>query len=265
MVTIYRDYEDEPEDEFLPLPDALACEFYELEMEGFTADISYYKQLLPRRGIILEMGCGTGRIARRMATKDRFVVGIDVSVPMLRLARNKQHPHCYYVCMDMVTPAFHSKFDVILIPYNTLNLLNTATKIQDCLQGCRTHLQPGGRLLVQLFVPTEAFVKKSKKTFQFQMFDHPKGGRVIKEIIKKYLPASRTIHIEERFRVRPMQEGLANSDWSSVYSIAGFSATQWLELFNSAGFVPTNICGDPEGTPYNIETTSALFATLSLQ
>ncbi len=265
MVTIYRDYEDEPEDQFLPLPKALACEFYELEMKGYTADITYYEQLLPKRGIILEMGCGTGRIARRIATKDRFVVGIDVSIPMLRLAHNKQHPYCCYVCMDMVIPAFYSKFDVILIPYNTLNLLKSTKKIQDCLQGCRSHLQPGGRLLVQLFVPTEDFVKKRKKTFQFQMFNHPKGGRVIKEIIKKYLPDSRTIHIEERFRVRPMQKGLTNRDWSSEYSIAGFSASQWLELFTSAGFVPTDICGGPEGKPYSSETTSALFTTLSLQ
>ena len=264
MVTIYQDYQDEPDDVFLPLPEDLACEFYRLEMEPFSADIAFYNSLLPQRGKILELGCGTGRVAGQIAGQNRYVIGIDLSLAMLRLAQQKKHPNCNYICMDMVRPAFTTKFDSILIPYNTLNLLTSTTKILRCLNGCRNYLQPGGKLLVQIFVPTGDLVKGQHKSFHFQMFDNPKGGKIIKEIIKKYLPETFTIHIEERFRVRPMQQGSANSDWNREYSAAGFGADHWLSIFKTAGFIQTDILGDFDGTPYESTTSSVLIATFTL-
>jgi hypothetical protein len=165
--------------------------------------------------------------------------------------------------MDMVQLAFSIDFDAILIPYNTLNLLGSEDKILQCLTGCKNSLQPGGKLLVQLFVPTEDFIRQ-KKTFQFQMFDRPGGGKIIKEILKHYEPKTQSVHIEERFRVRPLQGGGAKEDWSKKYTIAGFSADQWLLLFDKAGFTPTNIWGDYAGNSYDKSTTSTLLASLTL-
>jgi SAM-dependent methyltransferase len=272
MVTIYENYDDEPEDTFLSLPEELAYEFYALEMDSYTSDIDFFEPLLPKQGTLLELGCGTGRIANKLAgppksaTPDRFVVGIDISIPMLRLASRRQHSSersLSYLCMDMVQLAFSINFDAILIPYNTLNLLGSEDKIIQCLNGCRNSLQTRGKLLVQLFIPSEDFIRQ-KKTFQFQMFDRPGGGKIIKEILKQYDPKSQSVHIEERFRVRPLQGGEAKEDWNRSYTIAGFSADQWLLFFNKAGFTPTNIVGDYAGGQYDKSTTSTLLATLSL-
>jgi SAM-dependent methyltransferase len=269
MVAIYQDYDDEPEDIFLPLPEDLACEFYALEMDGFTADADFFERLLPRQGAFLELGCGTGRITGKLAEKkelSRCIIGIDISLPMLRLAGRRQPPSACslrYFCMDMVHLAFSTRFDAILIPYNTLNLLGSENKIIQCLEGCKHSLQPGGSLLVQLFVPTDDFIRR-QKTFQFQMFDRPGGGKIIKEIRKQYEPQSQSVHIEERFRVRPMQESQQNEDWNSIYTIAGFSADQWLGIFKKAGFTPKNIYGDYSGGSYKSSTSSTLILTLTL-
>lgn len=270
MITIYEDYADEPEDIFLPLPKELACEFYALEMEGYATDINFFERLLSRQGTFLEMGCGTGRIARRLAEKketNRFVIGMDNSMPMLQRARQRRHHgpgSVRYLCMDMVRPAFAILFDVILIPYHTLNLLDTTEKITACLNGCRSLLWPGGTLLVQLFIPTEDFIGR-KMTFQFQMFDRPGGGKIIKEIVKHYDPLSQSVRIEERFRVRPMQDGPAKEDWHSIYTIAGFSADQWLDFFRTAGFTPTAMYGDYSGGRYEKNNSSSTFiVTLTL-
>lgn len=273
MVTIYQDYDDEPEDIFLPLSEELACEFYALEMDSYTADFEFFEPLLPKQGTFLEMGCGTGRIARKLAKPSgsadhsRFVIGIDISIPMLRLATWGRHSSgctLCYLCMDMLQLAFSIDFDAILIPYNTLNLLGSEDKILQCLTGCKNSLQPGGKLLVQLFVPSKDFIQQ-KKTFQFQMFDRPGGGKIIKEILKEYDPKSQSVHIEERFRVRPLHGGGAKEDWNKSYTIAGFSADQWFSLFNKAGFTPTNIFGDYAGSHYDKSTTSTLLASLTLK
>ncbi len=265
---MYQDYAEEPKDIFLPLPEKLACDFYALEMDGFTADADFFSQLLPRQGTFLELGCGTGRLTGKLAETgepERFVIGIDISLPMLKIARQKQHSaksSLYYCCMDMVHLAFSNHFDAILIPYNTLNLLGSEHKIVQCLQGCTHFLQPGGTLLLQLFIPTEDLIRK-RKTFQFQMFDRPGGGKVIKEIRKHYQPHSQSVQIEERFRVRPMQEGRANEDWNSIYTVAGFSAGQWLSLFSAAGLTATHIYGDYSGGPYHHATSSTFITTLN--
>ncbi|MCP4342582.1 MAG: class I SAM-dependent methyltransferase [Desulfobulbaceae bacterium] len=272
MVTIYENYDDEPEDTFLFLPEELACEFYALEMDSYTADIDFFEPLLPQQGTFLELGCGTGRIADKLAgpakpeAPGRFVVGIDISIPMLQLALQRQHSSkrsLGYLCMDMTQLAFSIDFDAILIPYNTLNLLGSEDKILQCLTGCKNFLQPGGKLLAQLFIPTEDFIRQ-KKTFQFQMFDRPGGGKIIKEILKHYDPKTQSVHIEERFRVRPLQGGGAKEDWNKSYTIAGFSADQWLLLFTKAGFTPTNILGDYAGNHYDKSTTSTVLASLTL-
>ena len=267
MVTIYQDYDDEPKDIFYPLPERLACEFYALEMNGYRADVDFFEPLLPRQGNFLELGCGTGRITSKLAGPGRFVMGIDISIPMLQMATQGQRPSddsAFYLCMDMVQLAFSAKFDAILIPYNTLNLLGSEGRILQCLKGCKNSLRTGANLQVQLFIPTDDFIRQ-QKTFQFQMFDRPGGGKIIKEILKQYDSESTSVHIEERFRVRPSQAGEAKEDWNSCYTIAGFSADQWLSIFSTAGFTPTKICGDYSHNPYHSSSSSSLLATLTLQ
>ncbi len=265
MPEIYQDYDDEPEDLFWPLPGKLSSDFYALEMDGFTEDIGFYQSRLKKSGSILEMGCGTGRIAGCVANKHRFTIGIDISFSMLQRARRKNHPHTTYLCMDMTNPSFSISFDTIIIPYNTLNLLKTKERISTCLRACRTYIKPTGRLLVQLFVPTNDFIREKKKTFQFQMFDRSHRGKLIKEIIKEYHQESETILVEERYRVRPMQKGFPNEDYHSLYDIAAFSAESWLTTFKQAGFTPQNIYGDASGSPYDSAHSSILFGSFSIK
>ncbi len=270
MTTIYKDYADEPKDVFLSLPEQLACDFYALEMDNYTADIVFFEKFLSQQGNFLELGCGTGRIAQQLSEtggQSRFVVGIDISIPMLRRAlqrktNSSQHSPCY-LCMDMVHLAFSLRFDAILIPYNTLNLLGSEDTIIQCLQCCRQCLLPGGKLFVQLFVPTEDFIRQ-KKTFQFQMFDRLDGGKIIKEILKYYQPESQTVQIEERYRVRPVQKGEEKEDYNSIYTIAGFSADKWFSIFSNAGFTAQKSYGDYLAHPYKKLTTSTLLAILAL-
>jgi SAM-dependent methyltransferase len=251
MTTVYQNYQDEPDPQFLPLPEELACLFYSLEMDGFTEDIAFYRATLPAQGAVLEMGCGTGRVARGLAGRDRPVTGIDISLPMLRQARESLPRHCAFLCMDMLAPAFSRPFEAILIPYNTLNLFSAEDRILQVLTACRTLLAAAGLLLVQLFIPTEDFRGNGKTTFQFQLFDRPGGGRIVKEILKSYRPKTQTVVLEERFRVRPMQKGQGNKDYRQVTTLAGYALDRWLALFAEAGFQTGQPWGGFDRRPYD--------------
>jgi ubiquinone/menaquinone biosynthesis C-methylase UbiE len=263
MTKIYKDYADEPEDVFLPLPENLACEFYDLEMEAHRDDCKYYDAVLPAQGLILELGCGSGRVSQNLASPSRHMVGLDISRQMLSRICRKSAKNCQFVCSDMtVLPFSDNNFEGLLIPYNTLNLLTKKEQITDCLTDCRRVLTQGHSLHLQLFTPSKEFQNLGKKSFQFKMFESPRGGRIIKEILKKYNPGSQTLEIEERYRVRPMIESKPNEDFNRIYSIAGFPAEIWMELFHLTGFKVIEMFENTGKSPYRSKISTALFAHL---
>jgi SAM-dependent methyltransferase len=265
MTTIYQNYQDEPDPLFLPLPEDLACLLYSLEMDGFTDDIAFYRTMLPAGGAVLEMGCGTGRVARGLAGSNRPVTGIDISLPMVRQARKHLSPHCTFLCMDMLAPAFSRPFEAIVIPYNTLNLFPAKDHILRGLIGCKSLLTADGVLLVQLFIPTEEFRQSGKTTFQFQLFDRPEGGRIVKEILNSYRPESQTVALEERFRIRPMQKDQKNEDYRRITTLAGYRLDQWLALFGEAGFFAEQQWGSFDRRPYDPALSSCCLFILRHQ
>ncbi|BHH83909.1 class I SAM-dependent DNA methyltransferase [Desulforhopalus sp. 52FAK] len=259
MVEIYDDYGDEPEDLFIPIPDHLSCSYYDLEMDDYTEDITFFDEQLPEQASILELGCGSGRVGRGLLNGKRRLTGIDISIPMLQKAvRYDVSPSARFVAMDMTKLAFNCTFDSLIIPYNSLNLLITQENISNCLHGCRGHLREGGLFVAQIFIPTHKFLTDKKKTFQFQIFDMAPGGRLIKEILKEYHPDSETITVEERFRYRPETKGESPTDHNSCYTVAAYNRETWLQLIKKEGFQILNTYEDLDKTPLNTTDASSL-------
>lgn len=258
MVKIYADYGDEPEDEFIPLPDHLACSYYDLEMDSYEEDAIFFSSLLPNNATILELGCGSGRVGRRLVSKSRSVTGVDISLPMLKKAKERKLAKMHLCAMDMTALAFSHSFDSIIAPYNSLNLLITKERILRCLIGCKQYLQPGGLFIAQIFIPTKKFLSEEKRSFQFQIFDMRPSGRIIKEILKEYNPDSKTISVEERFRVRPTGPHAILADYNTNYTVAAYEIVNWLQLFETANFTILHCYEDFHKTPINSTDSSCL-------
>jgi len=250
-VEIYSSYDDEPETAFSPLTEKMYSDLYEIEMEGFKDDIGFYSKYLPEKCSILELGCGTGRIAETLAKKNRHVTAIDKSLYMLNKAVGKKNTNCSYICMDMRQLAFTPLFDAILISYNTLNLLSEKTDTLSCLKECRSLLTGSGKLYLQLFIPDKNLTSHGGKIFQFQIFHRPDGGKIIKEILKLYSAGTKTIAVEERYRIRPMQQGFDNQDWNHLLSITALSYSDWISLFAQADLHIVKAFGDYDLKPYD--------------
>jgi SAM-dependent methyltransferase len=233
------DSHKEPDVVFLPLSDDRYSRFYAMEMAAFHDDLPFYQQRIKPSDSVLELGCGAGRLCRQLTVIGARFTGIDRSLPMLRIARQKSGSDISYLCMDMTMLAFcplHRQFDAAIIPYNTLNLLTTGERIKKSLQEIQTILKKNGRLLLQIFVPDQTILNLgSRKLFQFQIFEQPDGGRIIKEIRRGF--HFEQITLEERYRVRPSQSGAANEDLSHIQNLAAFSLKKWRALFHESGFI----------------------------
>lgn len=246
---IYDSYDDEPEDIFLPLTDELQCRLYVAEMTGFTEDLNFYRANLPKTGHILEVACGACRVGGNLAAEGYTVTGIDISLPMLQQAKHDHGTVLKLVAMDMRRLAFRTRFDAVLIPYNSLNLLPDPIDIHACLTGCRDALKNDGRLLLHLFVPgRQLLTQPGKKLFQFRMFDDPQLGRIIRETLRVYHPELQTLELEERFRLRPI--GGQKKDFSQQLTLSARSAEQWFNTLTESGFTIDHCLGSFALAPF---------------
>lgn len=261
------EYADEPRLHFSQLSVHDYCEFYRLEMDDYLSDLPFYQTMIQPSDRVLELGCGTGRITRQLAPFCQRITGIDSSPTMLDMARkikpatHLQGVNIVYEQQDMLDFSFPSCFDVIIIPYNTLNLLSESTRVETSLTLCRKHLSPKGRLGVQLYHPDAKLLATfhSQKLFQFKIMADGFGGKVIKESLKSYDLKSSTLHVEERYRVRPCREEKPNRDLSHTYTLFAPLLPVWLELFSTCGFTIDQCSGTPDGDPFKQESDTSLF------
>ena len=106
------------------------------------------RQNLPAAGDrALDVGCGTGVLARTLATSFRTVVGIDLSIAMVAAAR-RQSTHVgnlHFVAADVAKylQSVPSSFDCITA-FAVLHHLDVAS----VLPALATALRPGGTLLI---------------------------------------------------------------------------------------------------------------------
>jgi SAM-dependent methyltransferase len=141
-----------------PDPYEILAPFYDRGMEGFDDDLPLYLELA-RRGDqpVLELGCGSGRVALALARARNPVVGIDRSAAMLELAQAKlaQQPELPLSLLraDMRDFALGRRFGLIAIPLDGFLHLQSREEQGACLRGARAHLAEDGLLVLDIAGP----------------------------------------------------------------------------------------------------------------
>ncbi|MFH1011055.1 MAG: class I SAM-dependent methyltransferase [bacterium] len=88
------------------------------------AETDFVLEKIRPSDIVLELGCGYGRVLARLAKKAHRVVGIDTSLASLQLARDELRgfSNCYLAAMDAVRLGFRDKaFDVVICIQNGIS------------------------------------------------------------------------------------------------------------------------------------------------
>jgi ubiquinone/menaquinone biosynthesis C-methylase UbiE len=138
------------------LVSAQEVQFYDIAVPDWPGEIDFYRAMAidvkKQAGSILEVGCGTGRVALQLAQEGIRVIGSDLSPSMLEVARRKsQHlPNLSWVEADMQAFELGERFDLILIPGHSFQFMLTPADQLSCLACIRRHLTSGGKLVVHL-------------------------------------------------------------------------------------------------------------------
>jgi SAM-dependent methyltransferase len=239
------------------LYDAFAY-IYDLQHSAFLDDLPMYLHLARGAGpadAILEIGCGSGRVMLPLAEAGFRVVGVDESAEMLRIAERRLRAsrhipadrwslvHADARRLQMNESA---RFSMALIALNTF-LHNLVRDDQlATLRAVRSHLLPGGLLVVDLPPNDELAYQPDDGAFQLEatLIDPQAGSEIRKYVASRVFWSTQeqelTYRIEEQrgggvaeqlvtFRLRHvfkhemelllLQAGFAEPCWYGSYDL----------------------------------------------
>lgn len=181
---------------------------------------------LESASVILDVGCGDGKITAAMARllPDGEVIGIDISPSMIDFARKAfpHEPNLSFFVQDAAQVDFCEKFDLI----TSFTVMQWVLEQEQALQGFKRALKPGGKLCIQmptgLPVAMEQALNKtilSKKWVEyFAQFTPP---------WKFYQPAEyRGLLVDAYFKIDRIDTGTKHEKFPSRDVFQGF-LRQW--------------------------------------
>jgi SAM-dependent methyltransferase len=154
-------------------------------------DVAFYVDAAERAGgPVLEIGCGTGRVLIPCARAGARMVGLDRSPHMLRIcrARLEEEPDAVRsrvrtVEGDMRDFDLGETFALATLPFRCFQHLLTVEDQVACLGRVHDHLDPGGRVILDVFNPAIDVLANRKEGVEFAAepeFKTPDGRRVVR-------------------------------------------------------------------------------------
>lgn len=162
----------------------LCAEVYDLTKkvgQSINGDLEYYYSRLEHMEgkKILEVMAGSGRITIPLLEKGLNVEGTDYSPQMLascrkRLAERGLSTNLYEA--DLQKLSLPHQYEAIIIPAGSFLLIEDREQSLQALKRLYDHLLPGGRLILDLFLPDNEF--EAGHTSPISTFHLPSGDTI---------------------------------------------------------------------------------------
>jgi SAM-dependent methyltransferase len=124
-----------------------------------TEDVGFYvEEALASGGTVVELACGTGRIAVPVAQAGVRVIGVEGSAGMLEDAREGAAAAGVESLLDLRLgdlrePPVAERVPLVLIPFRSLLHMTTEADRERALAAAYALLDPGDRLVFDVFAP----------------------------------------------------------------------------------------------------------------
>ena len=130
-------------------------------------DISFYvDEALAAGGPVVELGVGTGRIAIPVASAGVHVIGVDSSAEMLAVCADAAvdagvSDRIDLRAGDLRRPPVEERMRLVTCPFRAYLHLRSDEERLDALAAARQLLEPGGRLVFDVFAPSREDVEET--------------------------------------------------------------------------------------------------------
>ena len=162
-----------------------------------SSDIPFYIDYAKKQqGEILELGCGTGRVALKLANEGFHVTGLDLSSQMLDIFREKlrQQPelakHVEIIHGNMTNFTINRQFALIIAPFRAFQAITDSIDIKSTLSCIYDHLTNDGVFIVNVFKPYAEPLDLSwcrEEYFQDEIVDEHTGIRIARYECREHI------------------------------------------------------------------------------
>lgn len=135
------------------------AEVYDLFMDNvpYEAWGQFLLQLLQENGIedglLLDLGCGTGKMTRIMSDYGYDMIGADNSYEMLDIARGESDPTILYLLQDMREFELYGTVRAIYSVCDCINYILEPEELREVFSLANNYLDPGGLLIFDINTP----------------------------------------------------------------------------------------------------------------
>lgn len=218
-------------------------------------DVPFWRNVARHAGgPVLELGCGTGRIAAPLARAGVTLVGIDRSDSMLtrarrRLARARLTGRVQLIRGDIRHLPFPaSSFRTVLAPYGVLQSLLRERDLSAALASVHDVLEGGGTFGLELVADLPAWEEYRKRVSLRGWKGRPGGARVtLVETVRQDRARRLTIFDQEFIERRGRQTRTRRF----ALAFRTLSVPQMVRRLDKAGLPVTALLGDYRGGPWD--------------
>jgi ubiquinone/menaquinone biosynthesis C-methylase UbiE len=226
----------------------LCTEVYDLTKkvgQSFGGDIEYYTNRLKENGgTTLEAMVGSGRVIIPLLEAGLTVDGMDYSSEMLascqkRIDEKRLSANLYHSNLQNLN--LPQKYKNIIIPGGSFLLIEKRQESRQALEQMYEHLEDGGRLILDIFLPTDHF--EAGKVLRTLTVDCPNGDIITME--DKLVE----VNFFEQYKVSYLKyekwrEGSLIQTELQRFSIRWYSIDELKLIMESVGFKNVSVSAD---------------------
>ncbi len=219
-----------------------------------TREEPFLTGIFDRHGVrrVLDLACGTGRHAVRLAERGYEVTGVDLNAESLESARS--HAAQRGVEVSFVEGSFlelgrvvPGPFDAVYSVGNSLSFSETEEDVLQALRGFLAVLRPGGVAVAQIL--NYAGIAEREESVDF-VRSFVRDG--VEHVVVKFFRFGRPRWDVEFVTVR--REGEVWRAELGHGDLLALEATRYQELWRQAGFDDVALFGDYGSTPFDVHT-----------
>lgn len=140
--------------------------WHDLECGAYTADLPVWRELAEEHGDpVLDVGAGTGRVSLDLARGGHTVIALDHDpVLVAELQRRAADLPVEAVRADARDFSLAQRFNLIIVPMQTVQLLGGASGRERFLRAAQRHLKAGGSLALAITETLDHFAPEDAVT-----------------------------------------------------------------------------------------------------
>ncbi len=238
-----------------------AAKYYDLIHQTHTGDIALFNKLAEDgRGLILDIGCGSGRLVIPLAEAGQTVTGIDNSADMFAVAQKRMAEEAVpaeLILADILTWETEQRFGLIIIGMNTLMEFDNQT-VLDLLKASAKLLAPGGKIVIDVIQP-----------FLMAALENEDGGFAEDEALDddgRKLPmwsGWSADHAKQQVQIKwRIQDSGQKVEFSNLFHYRYLD--QLMDYLPAAGLEIDAVWGNYDQEPYNEESERMIVSLISI-